>query len=106
MTFLFYAVIYLDNNSIDYKFDIDGVVYPFSETSILNLVKELEAYYTNWPDVMPWGKKVSTIEYFQPQIDNNEVTIVNICSVTYKSMEEFIVNIIPDLHKTYPELFI
>jgi hypothetical protein len=41
-----------------------------------------------------------------PKIDNNEVTIVNICNVTYKSMEEFIANIIPDLHKTYPELLL
>jgi hypothetical protein len=106
MTFSFYAVIYFDNDSINYKLDIDGVVYPFGETSILNLVNELEVYCVNWPGVMPWGKKVSAIEYFQPQIDNNEVTIVNICDVTYKSMEEFIVNIIPDLHKMRPELLI
>ena len=70
------------------------------------LIKKLEDYYANMRENIPFGKNISAVEYFQPQIDNNEVTIVNIRSVTYRSMEEFIANIIPDSHKTYPELFL
>ena len=106
MVFSFYAVTELDNNSTNYELDIDNIVCSFDGGSILMLIKKLEDYYENMLGSISFGENISTIEYFQPQIDNNEVTIVNICSVTYKSMEEFIANIIPDLHKTYPELFI
>ena len=106
MTFSFYAVTRIKSNYTNYELGIDGIVCSFRATSILNLIKKLEVYYVNYPEVILLSKKVSAIEYFQPKIDNNEVTIVNICNVTYKSMEEFIANIIPDLHKMHPELLI
>ena len=106
MVFSFYAVTELDHNSTNYELDIDNIVCSFDGGSILMLIKKLEGYYENMSENISLGENISAIEYFQSAVDNNEVTIVNICSVTYKSMEEFIANIIPDLHKTYPELFI
>ena len=106
MVFSFYAVTELDHNSTNYELDIDNIVCSFDGRSILMLIKKLEDYYENMPENISLGANISAIEYFQSAVDNNKVTIVNICDVTYKSMEEFIANIIPDLHKTYPELFI
>ena len=106
MTFSFYAVTRLDDNYTSYELDIDGIVCSFGDVSILNLIKRLEVCYIEKPESIPWSEKVSAIECFQSQVDDNKVTIVHICNVTYKSMEEFIANIIPDLHKMHPELFI
>ena len=106
MKFSFYVVTRIKNNYTTYELDIDGIVCSFGDVSILNLIKRLEVCYIEEPESIPWSKKVSAIEYFQPKIDNNKVTIVHICNVTYKSIEEFIANIIPDLHKMHPELFI
>ena len=106
MVFSFYAVTELDHNSTNYELDIDNIVCSFGGRSILMLIKKLEDYYENMSENISFGENISAMEYFQSAVDNNGVTITNLCNVTYKSMKEFIANIIPDLHKTYPELFI
>ena len=106
MTFSFYAVTELYHNSTNYELDIDNIVCSFGGRSILMLIKKLEDYYENMPETISFGENISAIEYFQSAVNNNEVTITNLCNVTYETIEEFIANIIPDLHKTYPELFI
>ena len=106
MVFSFYAVTELDHNSTNYELDIDNIVCSFDGGSILMLIKKLEDYYENMSENISLGENISAIEYFQSAIDNNKVTITNLCNVTYETIEEFIANIIPDLHKTHPELLI
>ena len=106
MIFSFYTVTELDHNSTNYELDIDNIVCSFNGESILRLIKNLEDYYENTPGNISWYKNISAIEYFQSAVDNNKVTITNLCNVTYETIEDFIANIIPDLHNNYPELFV
>ena len=106
MIFSFYIVTKLDHNSTNYELDIDNIVCSFDGESILMLIKKLEDYYENMPENISWDKNISAIEYFQSAVDNNEVTITNLYNVTYETIEDFIANIIPDLHNNYPELFV
>lgn len=106
MVFSFYAVTALDHNSTNYELDIDNIVCSFDGESILMLIKNLEDYYENMSENTSWGENISTIKYFQSAVDNNEVTITNLYNVTYETIEDFIANIIPDLHNNYPELFV
>ena len=106
MIFSFYAVTYLDNNSIDYELDINGIVCSFKGESILMLIKKLKVCYEHMSENVSLDANISAVEYFQSAVDNNEVTITNLCNVTYETIEDFITNIIPDLHKTYPELLL
>ena len=106
MTFSFYAVTEFDHNSTNYELDINNIVCAFDGESILMLIKKLEDYYTNMPENISFGENISAIKYFQSAVDNNEVTITNLCDVTYEAIEDFIANIIPDLHNNYPELFV
>ena len=78
----------------------------FGGINIFELIEELEEHYTGAPDAILWRINGSTIDYFQHGVDNNEVTITNVCNVTYESIEEFIINSIPDLRSNYPELFV
>ena len=106
MIFSFYTVTELDHNYTNYELDIDNIVCSFNGESILRLIKNLEDYYENTPGNISWYKNISVIEYFQSAVDNNKVTITNLCNVTYETIEDFIANIIPDLHNNYPELFV
>ena len=106
MIFSFYAVTELDHNSTNYELDIDNIVCSFDGESILRLIKTLEDYYENMPEKISFYENISAIEYFQSAVDNNEVTITSLCNVTYKTIEDFITNIISDLHNNYPELFV
>ena len=106
MIFSFYAVTKLDHNSTTYELDIDNIVCPFYGESIQMLIKKLEDYYENISKNISFSKNISAIEYFQSAVDNNEVTITNLCNVTYETIEDFIANIIPDLHNNCPELFV
>lgn len=106
MIFSFYIVTKLDHNSTTYELDIDNIVCSFDGESILMLIKKLEGYYENMPENISWDANISAIEYFQSAVDNNKVTITNLCNVTYETIEDFIANIIPDLHNNYPELFV
>lgn len=106
MIFSFYAVTELNHNSTSYELDIDNIVCFFDSESILMLIKKLEGYYANMPENISLGENISAIEYYQSAVDNNEVTITNLCNVTYETIKDFIANIIPDLHNNYPELFV
>lgn len=106
MIFSFYAVTELDHNSTSYELDIDSIGCSFDGESILMLIKKLEDYYENMSKNMSWYENISATEYFQSAVDDNETTITNLCNVAYETIEEFIANIIPDLHKMHPELFI
>lgn len=106
MIFSFYAVTKLDHNSTNYELDIDNIICSFDGKSIPRLIKKLEDYYEKTPERISWCGNISVIEYFQYDVDNNKVTITNLCNVTYETIEDFIANIIPDLHNNYPELFV
>ena len=106
MIFSFYAVTELDHNSTNYELDIDNIVCSFDGESILMLIKKLKDYYKYMPENISCYENISAIEYFQSAVDNNEVTITNLCNVTYETIEDFIANTIPDLHNNYPELFV
>ena len=106
MTFSFYAVTEFDHNSTNYELDINNIVCAFDGESILMLIKKLEDHYANTPENIFFSKNISATEYFQFAVDNNKVTITNLCNVTYETIEDFIANIIPDLHNNYPELFV
>lgn len=106
MIFSFYIVTELDHNSTNYKLDVDNTLCSFVDESILMLIKRLECYYEDIPEKISRYENISAIEYFQSAVDNNEVTITNLCNVTYETIEDFIANIIPDLHNNYPELFV
>ena len=106
MIFSFYAVTERNHNSTNYELDIDNNVCSFDGENIPVLIKKLEDYYENMPENISLGENISTIEYSQSAVDNNEVTITNLCNVTYETIEDFIANIIPDLHNNYPELFV
>ena len=106
MIFSFYAVTRLDHNSTYYELAIHSIGCSFNSENILMLIKKLEDYYENMSENMSWYENISATEYFQSAVDNNEVTITNLCNVTYETIEDFIANIIPDLHDNYPELFV
>ena len=87
-----------------YEITVNDMVCATSDSSIEDLIEELQNLYTN-KNALLWSA-LTTIEYYYKTEYTEHIVLTHICQVEYATINEFFSNFLSYLATTHPDILL